>query len=332
MRLLKIVYLLLGIGLLVVVLAQVDVDEVWSKVRLIGVVGMCAVVAIYAVGFAIDSFTWQMALGVPLNLTWLWRAFRVRVVGEMFNAVIPAAGMGGEPVKAEILKKDYGISYRAGTASIILGRTINMIGELVFLAVGFALVWTSTLGGPFKTAAAIGLVAFVAATVGFFYFQRLKISSRTGRRLAKWRLTRRVEDVLHHIHDLDERLVAFYAGDRARFAAAVFLAFLNWVAGVVEIYVTMAFLGHPVTFAEAWIIEAVVQLVRSAAFFIPVNVGAQEGAFLVVYAALTGSPTIGVAVSVIRRFREVIWLVAGAALVGIYPATRRRAASGKPGA
>lgn len=323
MRLLKALYFLVGILLLVWVLAQVDVADVWSKVARVGAVGMAIVIAIYAVGFVIDSFTWQLALDVPLTPRWLGRVFTVRMIGEFFNAVIPAAGMGGEPVKAELLKKRYGIGYRAGTASIILGRTVNMIGELGFLAVGLALVWMSALPAAFKTSAAVGLAGFVAATVGFFFFQRLRVSSKAGRRLARWPLTRRIDAVLHHIHDLDERLVAFYTRHRARFGWAVAFAFGNWVIGAVEVYAAMAFLGHPVSFADAWIIEAVVQLVRSAAFFIPVNVGAQEGAFLVACVAVTGSAELGVAVSVIRRFREIIWMVAGAGMGAAWSARSR---------
>lgn len=325
MRLLKVLYFLAGILLLVWVLTQVDVADVRSKVMQVGAFGMAFVIAVYAAGFVIDSFTWQLALDVPLTPRWLGRAFTVRIIGEFFNAVIPAAGMGGEPVKAELLKKRYGVGYRAGTASIILGRTVNMIGELGFLAVGLALVWMSALPAAFKTSAAVGLAGFVAATVGFFFFQRLRVSSRTGRWLARWPLTRRIVDgVLHHIHDMDERLVAFYTRHRARFGWAVTFAFLNWVIGAVEVYATMAFLGRPVSFADAWIIEAVVQLVRSAAFFIPVSVGAQEGAFLIACAAITGSAELGVAASVVRRVREIVWMVAGAGMGAAWSAQAGR--------
>ena len=66
-----------------------------------------------------------------------------------------------------------------------------------------------------------------------------------------------------------------------------------------------------------WIIEAVAQLVRTGTFFIPASIGAQEGAFLLVCGAITGSPTLGVSVSVVRRLREVIWIVWGFTLGSI---------------
>lgn len=329
MRILKILYGAIGLALLAVVFAQVDVADVWTRALQIGVLGMGLVIAIYAAGFAIDSFTWQMAMaGVPLNARWLWRAFKVRMVGEVFNNVMPAAGMGGEPVKAMLLHKHYGVGYREGTASIILGRTINMIAQMLFLAAGFAVVWVSDLPGQFKGLAVAGLVFFVAATAIFFYAQRLRVVSLTGSWLGRWAILERINDILHHVRDMDERLIHFYTKNRARFAAAIVLAFVNWVVGVVEIHVTMIFLGHPVSFGDAWVIEAAAQLVRAAAFFIPAAVGAQEGAFLLVCAVITGEPALGVAVSLVRRGRELAWLLFGAAFGGLYAVRPARGTGG----
>jgi uncharacterized membrane protein YbhN (UPF0104 family) len=116
-------------------------------------------------------------------------------------------------------------------------------------------------------------------------------------------------------------LIRFYTQNRGRFAAAIALAFLNWAVGAVEIYVAMIFLGHPMSFTDAWIVESVAQLIRSAAFFIPAAVGAQEGAFLLVFSMMTGGPALGVAMALVRRARELFWLLLGAGF-GVAYATR----------
>ena len=117
--------------------------------------------------------------------------------------------------------------------------------------------------------------------------------------------------MLDGIEDVDDRLVHFYTNERARFVVALILSFLNWVLGVAEIYFTMQFIGHPISFWDAWIIEAVAQMVRSALFFIPGAIGAQEGAMVLIGTAITGSPTLGLATALIRRLREVIWIAWG---------------------
>ena len=130
----------------------------------------------------------------------------------------------------------------------------------------------------------------------------------TSAALSKNKFFQRLDGILHHIKDVDEKLVEFYTCHHARAAFAFVLAFVNWVLGVTEIYITMFFLGHPITMTEAWIIEAVAQLVRVATFVIPASIGAQEGAFMVIGAAVTGSPTVGFAVALVRRAREIIWI------------------------
>ncbi len=319
MRHLKFAYLLIGIAILALVVGEIELEEVGALVIQVGW-GIAAVVGVYFLAFVIDSFTWQMALtGVPLDAVWLYRMWKVRMVGEVFNTVLPAAGMGGEPVKAVLLNKHYGVGYREGTASLILAKTINLIALVAFLAAGFVLMaYSPALPGSYTTAAGLGLGAFALGIFLFFAVQRLKISSVAGSWIGRRRLGRRIEGLLHHVRDMDDRLAGFYSGHGVRFAGAVGLALVNWLLGAVEIYVTMIFLDRPITLADAWIIESAAQLVRAGTFFIPASIGAQEGAFLLVYGAMTGSPALGAAVAVVRRLREIIWILWGLLLGSIY--------------
>ncbi|MCP5373220.1 MAG: flippase-like domain-containing protein [Hyphomicrobiales bacterium] len=330
MRWFKIAYLLLGLALLAAVLWQIEMRTVLDMAVRVGLLGMAVVLLVYLAAFVIDSLTWQMAIqSAPLNLRWLYRAWKVRMVGEVFNNVIPAGGFGGEPVKAVLLKKYYGIGYREGTASLILGKTVNMVSLILFLAGGFVLV----LGAPalpvaYKTVAGAGLAALCLGVVLFFLIQRFRVASLAGTWLGGRRLGRRIAEVLHLVRDMDERLVRFYTAHRARFVAAVLLALVNWLLGVVEIYAIMIFLGHPVTLADAWIVEALVQLVRAGAFVIPAGIGAQEGVFMLVFTAMTGSPDLGVAAALVRRCREVIWLLWGALLGSLFSLAPEHAGAG----
>ena len=319
MRYVKFLYLALGLALLVTVVGQTNLDEVYQRVSEIGW-GLTAVLAIYCAAFAIDSFTWLMALpSQPMNTLWTVRAFLVRMVGEAFNHVIPAASMGGEPVKAVLLKRRYDVGYRAAVASLILARTINMVALCLFLIAGFRFVIADEqLSGSAKGVAGTGLTVMLLATFLFFAVQRFRITSLTGIWLSRWRIATRLEAVLGHIYDMDERLVGFYTEYRGRFVLAVALALVNWVLGVVEVFVAMAFLGHPVTLTEAWIIVSVAQMVRTGSFFIPASIGAQEGAFFLISGLITGSPSLGLAVGVVRRIRELIWIGLGFAIGALY--------------
>jgi len=328
-RYFNLLYWLIGLGLLAAVVSEIEISQVLSQVAQVGW-GFAVILAVYFIGFSVDAFTWLMALlKPPLTLMWLIRTWVVRIVGEFFNYVIPAGGMGGEPVKAVLLKKYYAVPYGDSVAAIIVAKTVNMLALVLFLTGGMAFTLASPdLPGSFKVVGGAGLAGVGVATLLFFVVQRAKMFSVAGTWLSGWRIGRRLVGVLHHVHDLEDRFQQFYSGHKRRFFAAVVLAIVAWLMGVVEIYYAMRFLGRPVTVVEAWIIEAVAQMVRTGTFFIPASIGAQEGAFLLVCTAVTGSPQLGAAVAVVRRVRELTWVILGMLLAMMFPLAKSEIAEG----
>ena len=73
----------------------------------------------------------------------------------------------------------------------------------------------------------------------------------------------------------------------------------------------MHYLGWRIDFADSWIIEAFAQLVRAGTFFIPASIGAQESAMVLVCGIVTGDATVGLAAALVRRARELLWILAG---------------------
>lgn len=329
MKILRILYLLFGLALLLWVLQSADWGQILSLVNDVGLIGILVVVAVYAVGFYWDAVSWSLIMtSVPINLTWFRRAFFIRMAGEAFNNVVPAGGFAGEPLKAIILKRRYSVSYNEATASIVMARTVNMIAMIVFLLIGFVMMLLNdNIDGPLKWTASAGVVGLTFGTACLFAIQRFKLSSWLLARYSGGKWATKLASVLSIVEELDHRFVRFYTQHGTRLIVALFLAFATWIIGVVEIYLTFQFLGHPVTWAEAWMIEAITQMVRTAVFFIPLAIGAQEGALLVISTALTGMPALGLACAAVRRCRELIWVVFGFISAWAYPVALKEAAA-----
>lgn len=310
--LISVAALAVGLGLLAVVLMTTDLSQVGTYLSQVGI-GVVGMIAVYKIAFVLDSWAWLMTLrSLPMRVVWIFRFWMVRMVGEAVNNATPLAGMGGEPVKAAILNRTYGIGYGDGFASIVLARTTFVIGLVPFLLVGFALLlFEPGLSQGFKWAAGIGLVGLSAGIGAFFAIQRLRLTSRTGGWFAGILSRPGLKNLFEKVGEFEDRLVDFYRYSPGRFAGTVTLSFVNWMFGAVEVWIAFYLLGSPISFAEAWIIEAIVQLVRVGAFFVPLALGTQEGAFTLTVGALTGNPALGVAVAVLRRFRELVVLSAG---------------------
>jgi hypothetical protein len=312
MRILRILFLFAGLALLGVILFQIDLEAVGQQVREIGW-RVLWILAVFFAAFLADTLSWQLVLKrARLNLRWLYTIWRIRMVGSAYNQIIPFIGKGGEPIKVILLRERCKIGYREGAVSLIIAETINMLSLVLFTAGGLLVaIRYDVLPSRYHPAAWIGLVAFSTGIGILYLLQRLKLTSAVGSWLGrKWARLQKVR-LLQHIRDMDEQLAGFYAESRGRFAAAFFLGFSHSVLGAVETYLTFSFLQHPITPAEAWAIAAVVELIRIGVFFIPSGIGAQEGALVLVTAHITGQPTLGFSLALVRRFRELVWILWG---------------------
>ncbi len=319
MRWMKAVYVAAGLALLAWILAGVDLDLALDSLLGIGW-GLVLVLFIYLVAFHIDTMAWHLAiLRLPLTARWSYVVWRIRMVGEAFNMVLPAGGFGGEPLKAVLLKEHHAVSYREGTASIILARTVNLIALVGFMLVGLIILADHEQIPEGFAWMALGGFAFLAFGIGVvFAAQRYRVTSATGSALMRTRLGRALGAAMESIRDVEDRLHHYYLERPKRFLPALTLSFLNWVVGALETYAILHLLGQPVSFAEAWMIEAVAQMVRAVTFFVPANLGTQDGIFILLCAMVTGKPEIGVAVAAVKRLRELIFVIWGFALGSMY--------------
>ena len=110
---------------------------------------------------------------------------------------------------------------------------------------------------------------------------------------------------------VDHGLASFYRSQPRRLVLSIGTHLVAWLLGSVEVYLTLHFLGADVSLPTAIVIEAFGTAVRFATFMIPASVGAQEGIFVVTFAALGLGSTTGVSFALTRRVREIAWIVAG---------------------
>ena len=313
MRYATIALLIAGSALLAVVLAEADLAEAWSRLHDVGWSGVAVLAALlFAASLAQAGMLAQTITATRRTPRWLYALWKLWMVGEAFNTVTPLASFGGEPVKAALLKRHYGVPLREGTAALVLAQTIGIMSLVLFLVAGFMLLLGSdVLPSAYHASAGIALVGFAGCVLLLFLTQRHGMLSRVVRRLARTRPGRRAEPLVELVHDVEQRLMAFYTSQRRRFALAAGLAFAYWVAGMLRTYATMAYLGQPVAWTDAWRIEATLLLVRSVLFLVPGNLGTQEAALVMSTRAITGSSTVGLAMAIVRRALELAWVGVG---------------------
>ena len=308
----KYLYFIFGISLLVFIFNKVDfnlfINEL-NKLRF----SFLAILIIYFIGFIFDSYSWKLCIEnlVKTKLK-LHQIFKIRIIGEAFNYIL--FQIGGEPIKAFLLKNNFGIKYKTSIGSLILAKTIILFALIIFCFIGLlSIFYTNKFGTTFENASLIGFALFTFLISLFFIVQRYKLTSKIHN-VFKNKLSKKFNIFFKHLQETEHKIAEFYKKTKKDFFKILFLNLCNWFFGAFELYAIFFLLNQKITFLEAVAIETLVQLVRAMLFFIPSNLGTQEGVFVLAVNALKDSTPLGLAVAIIRRLREVIWISIGLTL------------------
>ena len=279
---------------------------------------------------------WLVCAGAaPGSSLTLPRATGLRFVREGANMLLPLAAVGGDVIGARLLVHA-GASGGFAAAVTIVDVMLQAATQLAFTLIGLGLlVW---LGGDpaIVQAAAIGVVLAVPALGGFWLVQRQggqRLIEAGLRRLAggrDWRIFGALDVVYREMRGL-------YAAPGGALPLRAFAVHLSgWIVGALEIWIALRFMGHPLSFAEALVIESLAQALRGALFVMPGALGVQEGGLIALCAVFGLTAPAALALSLVKRMADVVvglpGLVAWQVLEGRRLAQRSRGERvGSPG-
>jgi putative membrane protein len=254
----------------------------------------------------LDGAGWRYAF--PNRLPGLGAATTIRLAGEAVNDTTPTGQLGGDALKAWLATRAR-IPLGEGLVAAVVGKTALVASQVAFLAVGLGLAWNDPrVSSPLRLGLLVLVGAGLLATAGFLWAQAAGLF-RAGSRMLAWiGLGGRVSTAALR---LDADLRRYYRGRHTRLALVLGFHFLGWLAGALDVWLALRFLGTPVTLTTALVIEAGATGIRSAGFLIPGALGVQEGALVGILAALGLPPSLGLAFGVVRRIRDVLWDLIG---------------------
>ena len=140
---------------------------------------------------------------------------------------------------------------------------------------------------------------------GFYWIQRRGLFSKLMRAVRRFSGKRDWSQWLAQAQAIDLAVDATYRRNGA-VTASFFLSLVGWVVGTGEVYLIALFLGTPVSWREALLLESLGQAIRGAGFAIPGALGVQEGGYLLLGPLAGLSPDAALALSLAKRVRELL--------------------------
>jgi putative membrane protein len=283
-----------GFGVVFAALASAGIGLLWASL-------------FHIAPMIINAHAWRVllaggrrpSLGYLTWVTWL---------RESVNGLLPVARIGGEVVAVRLVLRR-GPRIAPVVASIVVDMTMGLASQFAYTMIGLALLIRYT--GDFATAGAIalGLVVGVPVVIAFILVQRYGLFGLLAKTFHNM-FGSRFASLAGGAAALDRSVRIVYRRP-VRLLLCVLWQFAAYVIAAGEIWIALYFLGHPVSLADAVLIDALIHAVSSAAFVVPAAVGVQEGGFMVIGGLLGLSPELALALALARRARDLILYVPG---------------------
>jgi uncharacterized protein (TIRG00374 family) len=301
------VLLLAGIAVIAYLIAQVGPGAIWSAFRALSWWLLLLLAFPTCVAVLVDTLGWRFTFLRPPRS--FGRLLAVRLAGEAVNLGTPTASVGGEPVKAYLLRPE--VPLRDALASVVVDKTTGVVSQVLLLGVGLGAAGVLlAMPRSLTLAMAAALAVEIACVAGFVAAQLRGALGGSGRLLARLRMPPGRERQAA-LDGMDSALRATYLTNTGGLVASVACHLLGFAAGTLEIYLVVRILGIPISPAAAFAIGAFSTAVKFFSFMVPASLGALEGGNVALFAAFGLPGAVGLTYTLVRRLREIAWIAAG---------------------
>ena len=308
---------LFGLGLAVVVylIWNLGPATIWETFRRLSWGVLVVLVFPAWIVVVLDTLGWRFTFARPPRS--LFRLLAVRLAGEAINTSTPTASVGGEPIKAYLLRPE--VATRDALVSVIADKTTVVVSQVILLAVGlFAARGALPLSHPLMLTMAGLLAVQIICAAGFVIVQLGGAVGGGGRLLSRLGIAPGITQV--KLEGFDHALRATYVERWRPLLASVLYHFLASAVETAEIYLIVRFLSVSMPATVALGIGAFGNAVRFLSFMIPASLGAVETANVALFAAFGVAGSVGLTCTLVQRLREILWAAAGFAALSLLSA------------
>ena len=331
-------FFVVGVLACVVMLLTFDVSfvELWQHLCHAGY-WLIPIVGVWLFIYGINAWSWYTIIRSKCDAdgeyVGFWRVYRLTITGYALNYATPVGGLGGEPYRVMELSKD--VSTQHATSSVILYAMMHFFAHFwfwftsIFIYLALAAVGDLPINTPIATVLGIiilfCLLAFYVFSKGYRNGLVVNVLSWIGHipGLKGWS-SRFREKHAESLQNIDEQIAALHAEDKRAFYKSLLLEYLSRIVQSSEVLFMLllfgldnggGFSGLLITYLHSILIVSFTTLFANLIGFLPMQLGVQEGGFVLSIAALGLSAALGIFVSIICRVREIIWIAIGMLLM-----------------
>lgn len=300
---------LLGFAVAVVLVWREHPAATWQLMRESGF-GLVLAACVHILPMAANAWDWRSLIRPTerpsfagmLKLVWL---------RESINGLLPVARVGGEITSFRLLGR-MSVRPASALASLVVDIQLTLISQVVFAFIACAYLLSQSNDAIARPVATLlwSIGAAVPVLVLFVLVQHARPFERAARMLNKATSGKLLELVGASVRvDQSVKLIWRRKGVVIRYLSI--WQPLQFLGFSLEIWLALYVLGTHATFAQACVIEALIQIVSSIAFLVPASLGVQEGGFVLIGSLFGLDAPTCLALAGARRIRDLMFYVPG---------------------
>ncbi|MBI2205098.1 MAG: flippase-like domain-containing protein [Candidatus Rokubacteria bacterium] len=307
---LQLAALVLGLGLFASLIYGIGP---WTIVADLGQIGwgIAVIVGLELAVDAVNTMGWRLTFAPSDRTVSFPVLFLVRLAGTAVNQAVPAATVGGEPVKVMLLRPY--VAAANAWASVITAKLSYGVAQSVFVLCGLLVAFRG-LDVPTSISRALfgALGLTLAGLAAFFGLQRRGLFAATGAAAGRLGLPEYWTDWLRRATgSLDDQIRDVLVLRRGDFLRSVAWHLSAFAIGVLQVFLLLRWLGLPADLLTCVAIETFSLLVQLALFLVPASIGVQEGGKVLIFTALGLPAAAGLAVGLAFRLTQIAEIALG---------------------
>lgn len=310
--------LVAGIIAIWIIFTQFSFKEIMSHLANAPLWAILAYVGVTILIMVMHTWRWHHVLKTQQFKVPFKDVFWYKVIGYAVSYLTPGAKLGGEAVRAGLMKRQQ-IPFHQGMSSIVIDKIMEVSTYGFFFVIG-AIVSFSMLKLPLSISIIfIVISAWFLVFMGIFYYQMLKGGSffKSIFRFFRIHKLKKGKAIEKKTVEMEKLVSTFYRHHKKAFAMSMLISIVAWALMFAEFELILIMLGITnATFMQLFLIITFI----GASFLLPVPMalGALEAGQLSVFKMIKLSGTAGIAVALITRTKDIFWTILGFIALSLY--------------
>lgn len=257
------------------------------------------------------AYKWDIILRSMEYKIQFYKLFFYRLAGYAVSYLTPSAHVGGEGVRAMLLKR-HKIGFSKGLSSVVIEKSIEIVFSIFFVIIGFViLIFNYTL--PSNSIIIIYSLSFLLLFFLIFYYRMSKGLYFFG---SLFKLMNIKYKHILKIQEFERNVSNFFQHHKKVFYKLLIISILQWILMFFEYGLLLNLLHIHINFINIFLVLFAVNLAYIVP--LPAALGVLEAFQVSVFRIINLNAAYAIVVSIVIRLKDLFWTIIGLLLLSYY--------------